>query len=163
MFDKFYEFLGGLTANSSDTNAPDSGLNDVQLAAAALMSHVIQADGVLRPIEKQRFEEVLSETYAISGAELNKLIKAAFVADSEAVDFYQFTSVLMNSLDETQRINFIEMLWEMVYADGVRHEMEDNVVWRVSELLGVSGRDRVLMRQRVQARLGTHGFGDKNE
>ena len=66
----------------------------------------------------------------------------------------------MRSMDEADRIGFIELLWEMVYADGVRHELEDNVVWRVSELLGVSGRDRVHMRQRVQERLGLSG-GDE--
>ena len=49
---------------------------------------------------------------------------------------------------------FIELMWELVYADGVRHELEDNVVWRVAELLGVSDRDRVFMRQRAAERAG---------
>jgi uncharacterized tellurite resistance protein B-like protein len=49
-------------------------------------------------------------------------------------------------------VHFIELLWEIVYADGENHELEDNLVWRVSELLGVDGRDRVLLRQAVQAR-----------
>ena len=80
--------------------------------------------------------------------------------DGEAVDLYRFTSILMNTMSASDRIGFIEILWEMVYADGVRHELEDNVVWRISELLGVSGRDRVLMRQRVQERLGIEG-GDE--
>ncbi len=44
------------------------------------------------------------------------------------------------------------MLWELVYADGEVNEFEDNVVWRVSELLGVSPRDRIRMRQEVEAR-----------
>ncbi len=81
-------------------------------------------------------------------------------AEDESVDFYSFTSVLKKSLDAEQRVNFIELMWEMVYADGVRNELEENIVWRVAELLGVSDRDRVMMRQRVAERVGASGEQD---
>lgn len=158
MLDRFRSFVRELVEGADGATAaePDSP----QLAAAALMYHVIQADGVLRPVERERFAAVLGEEYALDKTELEKLIKAARQADGEAVDLYRFTSILMNTMSAADRIGFIEILWEMVYADGVRHELEDNVVWRISELLGVSGRDRVLMRQRVQERLGIEG-GDE--
>ncbi|MEO0637039.1 MAG: TerB family tellurite resistance protein, partial [Pseudomonadota bacterium] len=35
----------------------------------------------------------------------------------------------------------------IVYSDGQLHELEDNVVWRIAELLGVSARDRMLAKQ----------------
>ncbi len=142
---------------SRDDPSPDSP----QLAAAALMYHVIQADGMLRPVERQRFADVLAEEHKLDETELKALMDRAREADGEAVDLYRFTSVLMDSMEESQRIGFIEVLWEMVYADGHRHELEDNVVWRISELLGVSGRDRVLMRQRVQERLGISSGSDE--
>ena len=82
---------------------------------------------------------------------------AARAADNEAVDLYQFTSVLMRSLSGEERLKFIELLWEIVYSDGENHELEDNLVWRVAELLGVDGRDRVLLRQAVQARVDDDG------
>jgi uncharacterized tellurite resistance protein B-like protein len=158
MLDRFRSFVRELVDGADGAGAaePDSP----QLAAAALMYHVIQADGVLRPVERERFAAVLGEEYSLDKTELETLIKAARQADGEAVDLYRFTSILMNTMSASDRIGFIEILWEMVYADGVRHELEDNVVWRISELLGVSGRDRVLMRQRVQERLGIEG-GDE--
>ena len=52
------------------------------------------------------------------------------------------------------RILLVEDLWEMVYADGELHEFEDNVVWRVAELLGVEARHRMMLKQRVKDRLG---------
>jgi uncharacterized tellurite resistance protein B-like protein len=44
------------------------------------------------------------------------------------------------------------MMWEIVYADGVRDEVEDNIVWRVAELLHVESADRVRLRREVEAR-----------
>ena len=75
------------------------------------------------------------------------------VTPVEAIDLYQFTSVLKRALDDAERVTMIESLWEMVFADGVVHEMEDNVVWRVAELLGVDTRDRMLLKQRVWKRI----------
>ncbi|MEO1702862.1 MAG: TerB family tellurite resistance protein [Pseudomonadota bacterium] len=161
MLEKFQQFISGLASSLDGGPAStDADTHPGRTAASALMYHVIQADGVLRDIEKQRFKEVLTEEYGLSEQELESLVAAAKAADSEAVDFYRFTSVLMDMLDDEERVGFIEILWELVYADGYKHELEENVVWRISELLGVSGRDRVLMRQRVQERLGIHGSGE---
>ena len=79
------------------------------------------------------------------------MIAIANERDKEAVDLYGFTSVLKRELDEAGRIEIIEMMWKLVFADGEIHEFEDNLVWRVAELLGVSRRDRIRMRQNVEA------------
>jgi uncharacterized tellurite resistance protein B-like protein len=44
------------------------------------------------------------------------------------------------------------MMWELVYADGSVTEFEDNVVWRASDLLGISSRDRIELKHRVAER-----------
>jgi uncharacterized tellurite resistance protein B-like protein len=46
----------------------------------------------------------------------------------------------------------IEMMWEIVYADGRRDELEDNLLWRAADLLGVSPRERIELRRRVGSR-----------
>jgi uncharacterized tellurite resistance protein B-like protein len=78
-----------------------------------------------------------------------QLIAQAAEAENEAVDFYRFTSVLMRKLDEDGRLRFVEMMWQMVYADGRVTEFEENLIWRVADLLGISSRQRILLRERV--------------
>ena len=46
------------------------------------------------------------------------------------------------------------MMWELIYADGRANEFEDNLVWRVADLLGVSSRERIELRQQVEAEAG---------
>ena len=41
-------------------------------------------------------------------------------------------------MSEEERIRVVENLWEIVFADGESHEFEENLVWRVAELLGVN-------------------------
>ena len=156
MFERIAAFLKELNA-SPDEDDGDFSRDDPRLAVAALMYHVIGADGVYSDAEMDRLGDLLQENYALDDATLSRLVAAARAADSEAVDLYQFTSVLMRSLSADERLKFIELLWEIVYSDGENHELEDNLVWRVAELLGVDGRDRVLLRQAVQARVGDDG------
>ena len=156
MFERIAAFLKELNT-SPDVSDDGFSHDDPRLAAAALMYHVIGADGVYSDAEMGRLGDLLQKNYALDDETLSRLVAAARAADNEAVDLYQFTSVLMRSLSGEERLKFIELLWEIVYSDGENHELEDNLVWRVAELLGVDGRDRVLLRQAVQARVDDDG------
>ena len=146
MFDIIKKFVSDL----SDSDEPETFIHDkMQLAEAALMYHVIAVDGVIRDEEKAKMAELLSEQFDLSEEETKSLTIEAKTAEQEAIDLYKFTSILKRALKEEDRIKIIEHLWEMVFADGVLHELEDNVVWRIAELLAVDSRNRVLLKQRV--------------
>jgi len=123
---------------------------DPKVATAALAVHAIAVDGIVDAPEKVRLREVLKEHFDLDDAQTSELIEEARRRDLEAIDLYAFTSVLKRSLDEDGRRGVVEMLWELVYADGEVHEFEDNFIWRVAELLGISSRDRITLRKRVE-------------
>jgi uncharacterized tellurite resistance protein B-like protein len=123
--------------------------DDYRLAATALLIHVANADGAADPAEQRRLTAIIEERFGLDAAATAELIALAEQSDCDAVDFYQFTSVLKRVLDEDGRQKIIEMMWEIAFADGAIHEVEENTIWRVAELLGVSTRERVLLRQRV--------------
>lgn len=123
--------------------------NDYRLAAAALLIHVMSIDGKETGAELDKLHELLKQQFDLDDDAAEELIAAATAADHEAVDLYGFTSLLNRSLDEDGRRRIVKMMWEMVYADGRLNEFEDNIVWRASDLLGISQRDRVEMRREV--------------
>ena len=147
MFEKLRNFFTGDTdtAKGTATFAADES----QIAEAALMFHVIAADGVVTEDEKAQLSQSVSTHFGLSAKETEELIRVAKQADNEAIDLYRFTSTLKRELDYDARLELIENLWRMVYADGIVHELEDNIVWRVAELLEVNSRDRMLLKQRV--------------
>ena len=58
------------------------------------------------------------------------------------------------------KIEIVRMMWQVVFSDDKNHELEDNIVWRVAELIGVSPRNRMLERQRVR---DAHGLPTAND
>jgi uncharacterized tellurite resistance protein B-like protein len=150
MFDRLLEFLGDLPGGRSGRKKLTA--DDPRVAAAALMFHVMDADGERRETERERLKVVLTEAYGLSGPELEELVQAGEAAEQEAIDLYAFTSVLKRNLTREGCAEFIKIMWEIVYADGELHELEDNVVWRVAELIGVENRERIALRQLVHDR-----------
>jgi uncharacterized tellurite resistance protein B-like protein len=149
MLAELKEFLSELI----DGRKPQSQFaeNDFRRAAAALLVHVATLDGDLTDAKRRKLHAILEAQYGLDPAATDDLIAEATQDDHEAVDFYHFTSLLMRTLDEAGRLRVVEMLWEMVYTDGNVTEFEQNVMWRVADLLAVSSRDRIALRERVAA------------
>ena len=119
-----------------------------RLAVAALLIHLAAVDGSIKEEERDALRGALQDFYSLGEAEVDKLIAEATKRDAESVDFYRFTSALA-SLDEEEKLQIIRMMWQVVFADRKNHELEDNMVWRIAELIGVSARDRTVLRSQM--------------
>ena len=151
MFEAFRDFLKTIGTDHAGAGMAN---DDPRVAAAALLFHVGEADGTITEAELGRLKILLAEEFDLDERETLRVLEAGREADQDAVDLFRFTNVLMKTLDEPRRIRFIELLWQLTFADGEVHELEDNTIWRVAELLGVSTRDRMLMKRQVAAHSG---------
>jgi uncharacterized tellurite resistance protein B-like protein len=131
--------------------------SDYRLSAAALLVHVATLDHELGQLDRDTLHGLLKARFDLDDALTTELIDAAVVADQNAVDFYHFTHTLMRSLDEDGRRRIIGMMWEMAYSDHKVSEFEDNVMWRVADLLGVSTRERIELKERAANASGAKG------
>jgi uncharacterized tellurite resistance protein B-like protein len=132
---------------SSSASRP-TGEDDPRLAVAALLVHLAAVDGTVGEEEKAAVRQALMDYYGLEEEAVRRLVHEARRKDAEAVDFYRFTSGLAQ-LDEKQRIDIVRMMWQVVFADNQNHELEDNMVWRIAELIGVSARQRTILRNQM--------------
>jgi uncharacterized tellurite resistance protein B-like protein len=148
MLERLREFIADVV---SPTTPGQQSFDDTgyRLAATALLVHVISLDGAPSDLEKQKLHGLLESRFGLDPGTADKLIVAATLVEGEAVDLYHFTSVIMRSVNEEGRLRIVEMMWELVYADGKVSEFEENVVWRAADLLGISSRDRIDLKHRV--------------
>ena len=149
--------LDGLRQFIADIVSPDAAPRvfdetDYRLAATALLIHIVSLDGQPTAIERRKLHSLIETSFKLDPGAADQLIASATRAENDAVDLYRFTSVIMREVDEEGRRRIVEMMWEMVFADGKVTEFEDNVLWRAADLLGISGRDRIDLKHRVQAR-----------
>src|SRR5437660_10500758 len=146
MLDGLRQFIADVVSPHTERSFDDTGY---QLAATALLVHVVSLDGEPTAIEKRKLHSLIESRFGLDPGTADRLISSATRVEGEAVDLYHFTSVIMRSVNEEGRLRIIEMMWELVYADGQVSEFEDNVVWRAADLLGISSRDRIDLKHKV--------------
>ena len=150
MLDGLRQFIADIVSpHAQDRTFDDTGY---RLAATALLIHVVSLDGEPSAVEKRKLHSLIETRFGLDPGTADHLIASATRAEGEAVDLYHFTSVIMREVNEEGRLRIVEMMWEMVYADGKVTEFEDNVLWRAADLLGISGSDRIDLKHRVAER-----------
>ena len=149
MFEVFRSFVVELTSGNKQPDGFDE--NDYRLAAAALLLHAAAIDGKVARSERETLHRLLKQRFDLDDDATVKLIDAATAAEQEAIDLYHFTRVLNRACDEAARTRFIEIMWQIAFADGRVTEFEENLIWRAAELLGISSEARIALRQRVAA------------
>ncbi len=152
MFDSLRRFIDELTG--AEPVERDFGENELRVAAAALLVHVAEIDGFFTDSEKRALLLLLQQRFDLDVGSAESLLAEARARDRESVDLYGFTSVLKHSMSGPDRRRLVEMMWTVAYADGTVQEFEENIIWRVSELLGVPARERIAMRRKVREEHG---------
>src|SRR6202161_3140794 len=155
MFESFRNFIAEFVDGGKHPS--QFADNDYRLAAGALLVHAAAIDGDISPSERDKLHAVIKQRFELDDAATDELIDKATAAEHESVDLYHFTSLLNRVLDEEGRAKIIEMMWEIVYADGKRDELEDNLLWRAADLLGVSPRERIDLRRRISGEAAAAG------
>jgi uncharacterized tellurite resistance protein B-like protein len=147
MFNQILSLLSG--------DSPASARSDqLQIAVAALMVHAACMDDTFDAAERRTIERLLAERFALGPDAVQRLLAAAERRAEDSTQLYPFTRLAVERLDERERIQLIEMLWEVAYADGVLDPDEDALLRRVAGLLYVSDHDRGEARKRVLRRIG---------
>jgi uncharacterized tellurite resistance protein B-like protein len=111
-------------------------------------------DGNFDDQERKSIISLMEQHINLNDEESLTLISEAEKIIENAGDLYAFTRVIKDRYESEQRIEMVEMLWEVAFADGNVDHYESNLISRISGLIFVSDRDRGGARKRVMARLG---------
>ncbi|MHA1568532.1 MAG: TerB family tellurite resistance protein [Alphaproteobacteria bacterium] len=145
--------LFGAQGNAADGAGPHK-TDELHLAAAALLVEAAAADGEFDAGERARIEVLLRARFGLAREETAELVEMAAAEVSEANQLYAFTRAVKDRFSHEERIEMMEMLWEVAYADGELHDFEAHLLRRIGGLIYVSDRERGEARRRALARLG---------
>ncbi|MDJ0949298.1 MAG: TerB family tellurite resistance protein [Alphaproteobacteria bacterium] len=152
MLNRLKALFPDLGAGSDVVPSGSHAHGELQLAVAALLIEAARMDGEFGADERDVIRRAITERLEIADADA--LIAEAEQMAAEAGEYWSFARVAKNSFDYDERVELIEMLWEVAYADGELHDYEANLLRRITGLLYVSDRDSGAARKRVLERFG---------
>jgi len=130
---KIQELLG----LSSDVAEKADDVDDVQLAAAALLVEVATVDKNFDAAERARILAFVQERFALEEGIAGQLLA--------------ITAAIRQGLSYEDRVELMECLWHVAYADGEADPFEDQLMRRIGELIYVTDRDRGETRKKAIA------------
>ena len=121
----------------------------IALATAVLMIEISLADDHISDDERNAISHLLTQTFDLEQNEIDDLITAAEQEVDHAVSLYEFTRLLNDSLSMTERVNIIENLWRVAYADSGLDKYEEYYIRKVTDLLYVAHSDYIKAKHKA--------------
>jgi len=115
--------------------------HDLKTAVAALLIEVMRADTQQQDDELKTLTFTLKKYFQLTDEEVDELMQSAGKSLDDAIDYFQFSKQINNQCSAQQRIEIIELLWRLAYADGELDPQEEYVIRRVANLLYVTHED----------------------
>lgn len=121
----------------------------LELATAALLCEVMRADYDSSDAERAALSQMLMSRYHLSESDVAELMAMAEAEVEDAVDHYQFVSLIKQYYHYDQRCELVALMWQLAWADGSIDPLEEHRIRRLADLLHVSHSD--FIRTKLQA------------
>lgn len=131
--------------------------NDMQVAAAALLIEAAYIDNDYDESEQTMIAELVRGRFDLNDEEVADLIQTAEKAVADAVDYFRFARTIKEKLSHEECIQLMEMLWEVILADGRIDSFEANLMERIGGLLYVTGRESAEARKKAKQAMKARG------
>jgi len=126
--------------------------NDI-INVMALLLEVSLIDGNIEKLEKTKIFEVISRYFSLDEQTLNKYYQEAVLLQEDSSSFHNFTSKIHKKYNYSQKIDILEMLWEIVLVNKDIDDYESSFMRRISGLLHLKDVDSGLIKNKVKKKL----------
>ena len=109
----------------------------LHVATATLLVEVCRADFVEQQSELDRMRQLLAQQFSLNETDLDELMIQARESSDKLVSIQHITRLLNEQFDASMKVRVVEMMWQVVYADGIKDHYEEHLIRQVSELLYV--------------------------
>ena len=124
-------------APPTGAGAAPSSADRLHLSTAVLLVEVMRADGDFSDTERRTVTATLRQRLSLGEEAAATLMAAAERSANDATDLHTFTSALNDRLSFEEKVQVVESMWAVAYADGALLPHEQHVLWRVADLLHV--------------------------
>ncbi len=123
----------------------------IRLATAALLFEVSRADFQMGEQEQKTILAALKKQFMLPEQDLNELANLARSEVEASISMHQFTGLVNQSYDYSQKLTLIESMWQVAFADGELDKYEDYLIRKVADLIHVSHVDFIQRKLKVQS------------
>ena len=118
----------------------------------SLLVHAARIDENYTEKEKKIILSALTQLYNKNEDELIKVLEQAEKLENQSNQILKFTKAVKD-YDKNFRLKVLEIMWKIIYSDGVSDIYESNLMRRLSSLLYISDRENGEIKKKLLVNL----------
>jgi uncharacterized tellurite resistance protein B-like protein len=148
MIDFVKKFFGKSRSDVSGTERETTS-HDVRIATCALLLEMAHVDGTFGEPERESIINIIKKDYDLSDEHAVVLIEAAGEELKGSIDLWKFAKLINQNYSTDEKIQIIEMVWSVIYADGKLDRHEDYLVHKLAHLLRLTHKELIDAKMKV--------------
>ncbi|NLI16485.1 MAG: TerB family tellurite resistance protein [candidate division Zixibacteria bacterium] len=144
----FEKYMAVDNKKSSDDNR-----RRLQIATCALLIEMANCDDNFGDNEKTRIIDIIKKRFEINDKQIDELFEITRQEIKNSLDLYGFARIINKNHDESQKVAVIELVWEVIYADGILSAYEDYLVHKYQKMLNLTHQQLIDAKMRALERL----------
>jgi uncharacterized tellurite resistance protein B-like protein len=136
----------------ADQDAAFFAVATKKLCAGAILCEVAMADGKFSAGEQERIRDLLLIRFGLDNAEADALFKIGQQATADSSRLPRMTASVRDHFNHEERIELVEMLFDVAYADGELSVREIAIAEQAAAAIGLDAKDTQRARAKIDQR-----------
>ena len=109
--------------------------DDINLYALRLLIHLALSDGEIDESEINELKRFIEES-SLSG-NISRFLEKEITSVEISSSFFEEVSKINSSFTDNEKLNLLEKIWSLILIDGVIDPYEENLFYRIGELIKI--------------------------
>ena len=109
--------------------------DDINLYALRLLIHLALSDGEIDELEINELKRFIEEN-SLSG-NISRFLEKEIDNVEISSSFFEEVSKINSSFSDSKKLNLLEKIWGLILVDGVIDPYEENLFYRIGELIKI--------------------------
>jgi uncharacterized tellurite resistance protein B-like protein len=138
---------------SVETGRPPADIDhNIKVATCALLSEMAAIDNEFDQAERDRITGYFRTNFNLDESDISQLFELAKEQLNSRIDLWGFTNLINLNYSVEQKLKVIEMIWEVIYADGELSAHEDYLIHKLYKMLNLTHSQMIEAKLKVLKR-----------
>ncbi|MCH7518331.1 MAG: TerB family tellurite resistance protein [Candidatus Dadabacteria bacterium] len=140
--------------SNKEQNEGDRELK-LRVATCVLLLEAATADSNFSSEEQEKIIQILKSRFQMDDMSVKELIDKSTMEKKNSTDLWYFTNLINKNLDNEEKYNLMELVWEVIYSDGTLDKFENYIAHKLLNMLNLDHSRFIELKMKVKNEVET--------
>ncbi len=131
---------------------PSAGDRELKLkvSTCVILLEAATADSNFSAQEQEKIIQILKSRFQMDDRSVKELIDKSTAERENSTDLWYFTNLINENLDNEEKYNLMELVWEVIYSDGTLDKFENYIAHKLLSMLNLEHSRYIELKMKVK-------------